>query len=52
MEITIKLSLSDVQVVLAALGKLPLETSINAWLEIKNQAESQIQTRQESTEET
>lgn len=50
MEITIKLSLSDIQVVLAALGKLPLETSINAWLEVKNQAESQIQTKQEQSD--
>lgn len=42
LEITLKLKVSDAQVILNGLGKLPLETSVNVWMLIKNQAEVQI----------
>lgn len=43
LEITLKLKVSDAQIILNGLGKLPLETSVNVWMLIKNQAEVQIQ---------
>ena len=42
LEINLKLKVSDVQIILTALGKLPLETSVGVWMAIKNQAEAQI----------
>ena len=42
-DITLKLSLDDINVVLAALGKMPLEVSVVAFGKIKSQAEAQIQ---------
>lgn len=42
LELNLKLKVSDVQIILTALGKLPLETSVSVWMAIKNQAESQI----------
>ena len=41
-EVTIKLNVEKINVVLAALGKLPLETSVVVWSDIKNQVESQL----------
>ena len=44
MENTVKLDLKiqDLNVVLLALSKLPLETTIDTFLNIKNQAEQQL----------
>lgn len=42
LEINLKIKVSDAQVILNGLGKLPLETSVNVWMLIKNQAEVQI----------
>ena len=42
LELNLKLKVSEVQIILTALGKLPLETSVGVWMAIKNQAESQI----------
>lgn len=46
-EVEIKLTVDDVNIVLAALGKLPLEVSVAVFGKIKAQAESQIQPPQE-----
>lgn len=42
-ELNLKLTLDDVNVILAGLGKLPLEVSVAVFGKIKAQAESQIQ---------
>lgn len=41
-EINLKLTVEDINVVLAGLGKLPLEVSVVVFGKIKAQAESQI----------
>lgn len=41
-EITLKLTLAEVNLVAAGLGKLPLETSINVWQSIQRQAQPQV----------
>lgn len=41
-ELDIKLTVEDINLVLAALGKLPLEVSVAVFGKIKAQAESQI----------
>lgn len=41
-EITITLTLDELNVLLAGLGKLPLEVSIGVFGKVKAQAESQI----------
>jgi hypothetical protein len=41
-EITITLTLDELNVLLAGLGKLPLEASIGVFGKVKAQAESQI----------
>lgn len=46
-EIDIKLTVDDINVVLAGLGKLPLEVAVVVFGKIKAQAESQIQPPQE-----
>ena len=35
------LNVDEVNLILAALGKLPLETSLNLWAKLKKQAEDQ-----------
>lgn len=42
LELNLKLTVAETQVILAALGKLPLETAVSVWMTIKTQAESQI----------
>jgi len=42
LEITLKVKVADAQIILNALGKLPLETSVHVWMSIKSQAETQI----------
>lgn len=49
-ELNLKLTLDDVNVVLAALGKLPLEVSVVAFGKIKAQAEAQIQPAEPAAE--
>lgn len=41
-ELDIKLTVEDINLVLAALGKLPLEVSVAVFGKIKAQAEAQI----------
>jgi hypothetical protein len=36
------LSVNDVNLIMAGLGKLPLEVSVDLWARIKSQAEAQI----------
>jgi hypothetical protein len=36
------LSVNDVNLIMAGLGKLPLEVSVNLWARIKSQAEARI----------
>lgn len=43
MELNIKLTVAQVQLILAGLGKLPLENSIDVWQSVKLQAEAQLQ---------
>jgi hypothetical protein len=41
-ELNIKLTVEDINLILASLGKLPLEASIGVFGKVKAQAESQI----------
>ncbi len=50
MNFNIQLTLDDVNLVLAALGKLPLEASIGAFEKIKAQAQQQAQAQQSQEE--
>lgn len=43
-EVTLKLTVGDVQILLAGLGKLPMESAIDVWGKVKSQAEYQLQT--------
>jgi hypothetical protein len=43
------LSINDVNAILAGLGKLPLELSIDVWSKIKMQADSQIKNAVQDT---
>ena len=38
-----ELSIEEVNAILAGLGKLPLEASVNTWAKIKQVAEQQLQ---------
>lgn len=42
MDLTININVQEAQLILGALSKLPLETSIETWFKVKNQAEAQI----------
>jgi len=48
-EITLTLTLDELNVVLAGLGKLPLETVFATFTKIKDQAESQVRQQSEPT---
>jgi len=52
MKITLNLTVEEVNVVLAGLGKLPLETGIAVFELIKIQAQSQLQPAPETNEDT
>lgn len=41
--LSFELTVNDVNLILAGLGKLPLEASVSAWAKIKQEAERQIQ---------
>ena len=49
-EVTLTLSVDKLNVVMAGLGKLPLETSIDLWAEIKKQAEEQLKPKEIKSE--
>lgn len=42
------LSVNDANLVMAGLGKLPLETSVDLWMRLKQQGEAQIKDAQQS----
>lgn len=46
-EITLKLSVSAVNVIIYAMGKRPLEEVAAVWLEVKKQSEEQLQEPQD-----
>lgn len=48
-EIVLKLTVAEVNIVLAGIGKLPIETGISVFQNVKNQAETQIQSAQSNT---
>lgn len=50
MDISLNITVSEVQTVLAGLGKLPLEDSADAFFKIKAQAEQQVAARQARAE--
>ena len=43
MNITLNLTPEQINVLMAGLGKLPLEVGLAVWLEVKKQAEAQMQ---------
>lgn len=45
-KITLELTVNDINILMAGLGKLPLEVSVDLWAKIKSQAESQFQAEQ------
>lgn len=51
MNFNIQLTLDELNLVLAALGKLPLEASLPAFEKIKTQAQQQAQAQQQSQSE-
>ena len=40
--LTLELTIEDVNLVLAGLGKIPLESSVGTWAKIKQSAETQL----------
>lgn len=49
-ELNLKLTIEDINVVLAGLGKLPLEVSVAVFGKIKAQAEAQMQPAEPTAE--
>ena len=45
-QVTITLTVEKLNIVMAGLGKLPLETSLDLWAEIKKQAEEQLKPKE------
>ncbi len=41
------LSVNDVNLIMAGLGKLPLEATVDLWMRLKQQGEAQIKAAQE-----
>lgn len=41
-ELTLQLTIDELNVVMSGLGKLPLETSMNVWGKLRAQAEKQL----------
>jgi hypothetical protein len=37
-----ELSVNDINIIFAGLGKLPLEASVDLWMRLKQQAEAQM----------
>jgi hypothetical protein len=46
MSIQLNLEVNEVQLLMAGLGKLPLEQGLDTWFKVRSQAESQIQAQQ------
>lgn len=46
MSLNISLEQQEVQVILGALGELPLKSSLDLWFKIRSQAEQQIAAQQ------
>ena len=45
-KLTLELTVNDINIIMAGLGKLPLEVSVDLWAKIKTQAEAQFQAEQ------
>ena len=45
-KLTLELTVNDINIIMAGLGKLPLEVSVDLWAKIKSQAEAQFQAEQ------
>lgn len=41
-KITLELTFNDVNLIMAGLGKLPLEAVVDLWMRIKQQGEAQL----------
>lgn len=41
-ELTLQLTIDELNIVMSGLGKLPLETSMNVWGKLRAQAEQQL----------
>ena len=41
-KITLDLTVNDVNIIMAGLGKLPLEAVVDLWMRIKQQGEAQL----------
>lgn len=46
MPIQLTVDVKEVQMLMGALGKLPLENSLDLWAKIRSQAEQQLQAQQ------
>ena len=51
MNITLNLTTEQINVLMAGLGKLPLEVGLAVWMEVKKQAEEQMQAPAEPSAE-
>jgi hypothetical protein len=41
-KLTLELTVNDVNLIMAGLGKLPLEATVDLWMRIKQQGEAQL----------
>lgn len=46
MSIQLNLEINEVQLLMSALGELPLKQGLDTWFKVRNQAEAQIQAQQ------
>lgn len=46
-KITLQLTVNDVNLLMAGLGKLPLESVVDLWMRIKQQGEAQLKAEAE-----
>jgi len=47
-KLTLELTVNDVNLIMAGLGKLPLEATVDLWMRIKQQGEAQLKPAAES----
>lgn len=50
MNLKLELSVNEINVIMAALGKMPLETVVDVWAKIRGQCEPQIAAQQVEVE--
>jgi hypothetical protein len=49
-KLTLELTVNDVNLIMAGLGKLPLEATVDLWMRIKQQGEAQLKADEAAVE--